>query len=109
MRNDQQRLDDILEAIERIEKYSSRGRSVFDDNELIQTWTVHHLQIIGEAVRSLSDDFKNNHPEIEWNKIKGMRNILVHHYFGIDKDIVWAVIEKDIPFLKKSLRKVSRR
>ncbi len=50
MRDDRERLLDILEAIERIEKYTARGRSVFDEDELIQTWVLHHLQIIGEAV-----------------------------------------------------------
>ena len=54
MRDDRERLRDILEAIERIEKYAARGRSVFDEDELIQTWVVHHLQIIGEAVRALA-------------------------------------------------------
>ena len=54
MRDDRERLFDILEAIERIEKYTSDGLKAFDDNELIQTWVLHHLQIIGEAARALS-------------------------------------------------------
>ena len=53
MRRDRQRLEDILEAIERIEKYATGGRANFDGDELVQTWVVHHLQIIGEAVRGL--------------------------------------------------------
>ena len=88
MRDDRERLFDILEAIERIEKYTSRGRSVFDEDELIQTWVLHHLQIIGEAVRALSPDTTSRSDEIEWSKIIGMRNILVHNYFSIDAEIV---------------------
>lgn len=52
------------------------------------------MQIIGEAARALSSDLKDQHPEMPWSKIIGMRNILVHDYFGIDVDVVWAVVER---------------
>ncbi len=78
MRRDRQRLEDILEAIERIEKYASGGRESFDRDELVQTWIVHHLQIIGEAARGLSDEFRSAHPDVPWAQIAAMRNILVH-------------------------------
>ncbi|MGD9630402.1 MAG: DUF86 domain-containing protein [Pyrinomonadaceae bacterium] len=61
---------------------------------------MHHLQIIGEAVRALSNETTSKADEIEWSKIIGMRNILVHNYFSIDTDIVWAVIESDLDNLK---------
>ena len=104
MRDDRERLFDILEAIERIEKYSARGRSVFDEDELIQTWVLHHLQLIGEAVRALSAETTSGSDDIEWGKIVGMRNILVHNYFNIDTDIVWAVIENDLENLKAKIQ-----
>ena len=104
MRDDRERMLDILEAIERIEKYTARGRSVFDEDELIQTWVLHHLQIIGEAVRALSPETTSRSDEIEWSKIIGMRNILVHNYFGIDTEIVWAVIENDLNSLKSIIQ-----
>lgn len=107
MRDDRERLLDILEAIERIEKYAARGRSVFDEDELIQTWVLHHLQIIGEAVRALSPETTSNADEIEWSRIVGMRNILVHNYFSIDTDIVWAVIENDLSALKVAIQAAS--
>ena len=88
MRNHKERLLDIVEAIERINKYAIRGREAFEKDELIQNWIVHHLQIIGEAAARVSDDFRNSSPHIPWPKIVGMRNILVHHYFGIDCDVV---------------------
>lgn len=96
MRDDRARLSDIIEAVERIEKYATRGRTAFDEDELLQTWVLHHLQIIGEAVRALSTDTTLSANDIEWVKIVGMRNILVHNYFSIDTDIVWAVIENDL-------------
>lgn len=64
MRDDLSRLQDILEAIVRIEKYADRGREAFENDELIQTWTLHHLRIIGEACRTLSDDIKLSYPAI---------------------------------------------
>ena len=66
MRDDRERLLDILEAIERIEKYTSKGREVFEEDELIQTWVVHHLEIIGEATRALSSEVKQNYPKTPW-------------------------------------------
>lgn len=101
MREPRERLMDILEAIERIEKYAVLGRDAFEHDELIQTWIVHHLQIIGEAARALPDNFTDKYPDIPWSKIIGMRNILVHNYFGIDVDVVWAVIVNELPSLKE--------
>jgi len=108
MRGERVRLLDIQEAIERIEKYATQGQETFEQEELIQTWIVHHLQIIGEAARGLSSDLKNQHPEMPWPKIIGMRNILVHHYFGIDVDVVWAVVERDLPDLKLRIETLLR-
>ena len=106
MRSDSERLLDIADAIDRINKYSEKGKDAFEKDELIQNWIVHHLQIIGEASARVSGDFQNLHPEIPWSKIIGMRNILVHDYFGIDTEIVWSVIEKDLPDFEKSLKKL---
>jgi len=106
MRDDRERLLDIQEAIERIEKYTVRGREAFERDELIQTWVLHHLQIIGEAVCALSPELTQKHSEVAWSKIVGMRNILVHHYFSIDAAIVWAVIENDLPVLKQQINEL---
>jgi len=103
MRDDKERLLDIFEAIENIEKYAVRGRAVFESDELVQTWILHHLQILGEAAARISDDFQERHPTIPWFKIIGMRNILVHDYFRIDIEAVWSVVKNDIPVLKKAI------
>ncbi|HIG53361.1 MAG TPA: DUF86 domain-containing protein [Candidatus Latescibacteria bacterium] len=100
MRDDGERLRDILEAIERVGRYAAGGTAALENNELVQTWILHHLQIIGEASNRLSQALRADHPEVEWSQIIGMRNILVHHYFEIDLDIVKAVLEKDLPPLK---------
>ena len=99
MRDDRERLLDIKEAIENVQKYASRGREAFRNDELIQIWILHHIQILGEAAARLSDEFQERHSDIPWFKIIGMRNILVHDYFGIDIEAVWSVVENDLPVL----------
>ena len=108
MRDESERLRDILEAIERIEKYAARGRAAFDEDELVQTWVVHHIEVIGEACRALPDEFQARYAGVPWSDIIGMRNILVHHYFGIDPDAVWAVVEHDLPDLKLNVQAILR-
>jgi len=103
VRSDRERLEDILEAIERIEKYAARGRVVLYEDELVQTWIVHHLMIIGEACRVLSPQFRAAHPDEIWVQAAGLRNVIVHEYFGIDHEIVWGVIERDLPDLKRRI------
>ena len=106
MRNDRERIQDILDAISHIEKHAIKGRKTFDRDELVQIWMIYHLEIVGEAVRSISEGFKKANPQIPWKLIAGMRNILVHEYFAIDRDEVWATIEKDIPVLKQQLLEI---
>lgn len=103
MRDDRQRLLDIREAIEQIEKYTTQGRDAFEQDELVQVWIIHHLQIIGEACRAVSQSLRDQYPAVPWTKIVGMRNILVHSYFGIDKEIVWSVVDQDLPSLKNNV------
>jgi uncharacterized protein with HEPN domain len=106
MRDDREKLQDLLDAIDRIDRYAVQGRQAFEQNELIQTWFTQNLQIIGEAARSLSSATRDQHPEIPWAKIIGMRNILTHNYFEIDLDIVWAVVEQELPGLKQAFEAI---
>lgn len=106
MRSERERLLDILEAIERIEKYAAKGKDAFEADELIQNWMVNHISVIGEACRSLPAEFQARYANVPWADIIGMRNILAHHYFGIDEDAVWSVVEKDIPELKFNIEAI---
>lgn len=103
MREDRERLLHILEAIERVEKYAAHGQETFRRDELIQNWMVRHIQVIGEAARVLSRQFREQHVEIPWSDIIGMRHVMVHEYFGIDLDIVWQVVSADLPDLKRKI------
>jgi len=88
MRDNGERILDMLEAIDRIERHSVKGREAFLEDELIQTWVVHHLEVIGEAASKLGQNFRNAYPEIPWPQIIAMRNVLTHEYFGIDLEEV---------------------
>ena len=106
MRDIRERLRDILEAIERMERHALKGRKAFDEDELIQTWMVHHLEIIGEAATKLGRDFHERYTQVPWPQITAMRNTLVHEYFGIDLDEVWATLEHDLPVLKHQIETI---
>jgi uncharacterized protein with HEPN domain len=108
MRSDRERLADILEAIEKIERYVPRGKQAFEGDELFQVWVVRHLQIIGEAASGVSLETQIAYPAVPWKKMIGMRHVLVHGYFEIDLDIVWSVIENDLQSLKQQIDDVFR-
>ena len=101
MRDDSDRLKDILSAIDRILSKTAGGRAAFDADEMLQVWVLHHLQTIGEAARCLSQEFRDAHPDQVWSKAAGMRNILVHHYFEIDANEIWKVVQFDLVPLKE--------
>jgi len=108
MRDDGERILDMLEAIERIQRHAEKGREAFDKDELLQTWVIHHLQIIGEAASKLSQELRDVHQEIPWPEIVAMRNVIAHEYFGIDLDAVWQVVEGDLPSLKQNLDRIQK-
>jgi len=108
VRDDRLRLQDIVEAINRIERYSKEGQSAFDRNELIQVWIIHHLQMIGESASAISESFRTRHSDIPWPQIVAIRNILVHEYFGVDPAEIWSAVENDLPNLKTAIQKALR-
>jgi len=101
---DKIRLEHILQGIARVEEYT-RGmtKCQLRNNPLHLHATTYNIQIIGEAVYKLTDEFKNAHPDTPWRVIEKMRHILVHDYFAIDVDILWNVIADDLPLLKKQV------
>lgn len=102
MEKDEVYLRHILDAIVIIEGYVRNvNRDAFLDNKLLQDGIVRELEIIGEAAKNLSQDFKEKHDHIPWRRIMSMRNRLIHEYFGVSLKAVWQTVEKDLPRLKK--------
>jgi uncharacterized protein with HEPN domain len=108
MRDAAERLRDMLEAIAAINRYGNRDKKTFEGDELLQGWFLRHLQIIGEAARALPQHVRALAPDVPWQKIIGMRNVLVHGYFEIDTDIVWDAATRDIPALRPSIERLLR-
>lgn len=106
MRDDRARLEDILQAIASIARYAVRGRPAFDRDELVQSWMVYHLTLIGEAAARLSPEVRHRHPEIPWPRVIGMRNILIHGYFAIDLEEVWETVEQRVPALQNQVQAI---
>lgn len=106
MRDPRERLRDMLEAIAAIERHSGCDKKAFENDELLQGWFVRHLQIIGEAASAVPAEVRSLAPELPWNKITGMRNVLVHGYFEVDTDIVWDAAMRDAPALKPGINKL---
>lgn len=103
MRDSAERLRDIVEAITAIERHSDCEKRAFERDELLQTWFVRHLQIIGEAARAIPEEVRALAPEVPSYQIAGMRNVLVHGYFEVDTDLVWDAATRDVPALKPAV------
>jgi len=93
-------LEDILEASLKIKRYSNGlNFEAFIDDDKTMDAVARNFEIIGEAANRLSDDFRISNPQIEWDRIRGFRNRIVHEYFGIDYEIIWDIIENDLDTL----------
>lgn len=104
---DKARLFHILDSIQEIEKYVQNiSFDEFLENDMIQNACIRLLEVIGEASRSISEDIKRQFPGIEWREIVDLRNLLLHEYFGVDLNIVWSIIQFDIPPLKAKIQNI---
>lgn len=101
---DQVRLRHAIDAISEIENYTKDiSFEGFNENSMVQDACIRQLGVIGEACNRISKNLQESSPQIEWKAIIGLRNIVIHEYFGIDIQIVWNVIEVELPNLKKQM------
>ena len=100
-------LSDILESIDRVPQYI-KGLSfdAFSNDQKSIDAVVRNLEIIGEAANRLPDEFREKHPQVEWHKVVGLRNRIIHDYFGIDLEIIWQIIHANLPKLRQTLSRL---
>ncbi|MFH1510447.1 MAG: DUF86 domain-containing protein [Candidatus Woesearchaeota archaeon] len=100
-------VDDILESIRNIEEFTlGLNKEKFSKDKLRQSAVIRQLEVIGEAVKNIPSGFREKYPDIPWKDIAGLRDILSHAYFGVNIERVWMVIEKDLPYLKKGIKRI---
>jgi len=102
-------LNDICQSIDRIEQYiKNLSFDAFSDDQKSVDAVARNLEIIGEAANRVPEEFKEKYSEIEWYKIVGLRHRIVHEYFGIDLEIIWQILHKDLPELKPKLIQIMK-
>lgn len=98
-------IEHMFDSIKLIEDFTENIRkNDFMNNVEKQSAVIRQIEIIGEAVKNISDSFRGKHPKIPWKEISGMRDKLIHNYFGVDLDSVWNVVKYNLPELKKQLK-----
>ncbi|MBK5113871.1 MAG: DUF86 domain-containing protein [Candidatus Heimdallarchaeota archaeon] len=94
----------MLDSINLIEKYlKGKNKEAFLSSEQLQDAVIRRLEIIGEAVKNLPEEIIKKYPDLPWKEIAGMRDILIHQYFGVDLELTWEVIKVEVPILKSKL------
>lgn len=100
-------IEHILDSIERIESYTKNlTKEKLTKNVKIQDAIIRRIEVIGEAAKNLPSYFRNKYPAVEWSDIIRTRDKITHHYFGVDLNIVWDIVKKDLPDLKKKVKSI---
>jgi uncharacterized protein with HEPN domain len=103
VRDDRLYLIHIIECNERIERYTAPGDDAFFSDTMIQDAVPRNLHTLSESTQRLSDALKDRHPEVDWTSIAAFRNVVVHDYLGIDLPLVWDIVVRDLPTLKRAI------
>ena len=99
-------LEHVAERIRRIEEAAETGREAFEASHVLQDAIIRNFEVIGEAVKQLSPELREAHPNVPWQRVAGFRDVLIHDYMGVDLDEVWNVIDKDLPRLKQTVNEM---
>lgn len=108
-KNDANYISHILDTINDIEtSVKGLSKQEFQNNKDISDAVIRRLEIIGEAVKNISKETRVKYPKVEWKKIAGTRDMVIHSYFNVDLDIVWNIVKKDIPLLRIQIKKIKK-
>ena len=100
-------LQDIKEACQKVIAYTENvSKNDFFRGEMVFDATMRNLEVIGEAIKQIPVSFRVRYPDIEWRKIAGLRDIVIHHYFGIDPEIIWDIIQNKVPELLTQIQAI---
>lgn len=103
-------VNDILESIKRIENYTiDLSYEDFIENDLVRDAVLRNLEVIGEAAKSIPDEVRDQYPDVPWRRIVGLRNIVIHEYFGVDFENIWKIVKENIPEVKPFIKQVSKK
>ncbi len=109
MKRDQVYLNHILDAIKRIEQYTKSGKEVFLTEPHWQDATIRQLEIIGEATKRISKEIIQDHTDVPWRRIAGLRDVLIHEYMGVDINAIWEITQKNLPYFKTQLEHILKK
>ena len=104
---DKIRLQHVLDAIETIKGYvGDADFDVFSENSMMRDACIRQLQVVGESCRNVTFELREKYPEIPWKQIVGLRIIVIHEYFGVDENVIWEIIQNDLPSFKRQVQEI---
>ncbi len=99
----------IRDCLKRIEDYTQEGKDDFMENTLVQDAVLRNLEVMGESIKKLPNEWKASQSQVEWVKVGDFRNVLAHDYLGVNLDIVWNIVENYLPSLREAIEAIANR